>query len=85
MPHILFDFLSKWFSPIISFTSEEAWQLRHQDNSTSILSQTITEKDFTYSNSNLEKSFDELKRVRKSVTAALEIKETKNYWIKSSS
>ena len=72
--HILFDFLSKWFSPIISFTSEEAWQSRHQDNSTSILSQTITEKDFTYSNSNLEKSFDELKRVRKSVTAALEIK-----------
>ena len=72
--HILFDFLSKWFSPIISFTSEEAWQSRHQDNSTSILSQTITEKDFTYSNSNLEKTFDELKRVRKSVTAALEIK-----------
>ena len=72
--HILFDFLSKWFSPIISFTSEEAWQSRHQDNSTSILSQTITEKDFTYSNSNLENTFDELKRVRKSVTAALEIK-----------
>jgi len=72
--HILFDFLSKWFSPIISFTSEEAWQSRHQDNSTSILSQTISEKDFTYSYSNLEKSFDELKRVRKSVTAALEIK-----------
>ena len=72
--HILFDFLSKWFSPIISFTSEEAWQSRHQDNSTSILSQTITDKDFTYSYSNLEKSFDELKRVRKSVTAALEIK-----------
>ena len=72
--HILFDFLSKWFSPIISFTSEEAWQSRHQDNSTSILSQTITEKDFTYSYLDLEKSFDELKRVRKSVTAALEIK-----------
>ena len=72
--HILFDFLSKWFSPIISFTSEEAWQSRHKDNSTSILSQIITEKDFTYSYSNLEKSFDELKRVRKSVTAALEIK-----------
>ena len=72
--HILFDFLSKWFSPIISFTSEEAWQSRYQDNSTSILSQIITEKDFTYSYSNLEKSFDELKRVRKSVTAALEIK-----------
>ena len=72
--HILFDFLSKWFSPIISFTSEEAWQSRHQDNSTSILSQIITEKDFTYSYSNLEKTFDELKRVRKSVTAALEIK-----------
>ena len=72
--HILFDFLSKWFSPIISFTSEEAWQSRYQDNSTSILSQTITEKDFTYSYSNLEKSFEELKRVRKSVTAALEIK-----------
>ena len=72
--HILFDFLSKWFSPIISFTSEEAWQSRYQDNSTSILSQTITEKDFTYSYLDLEKSFDELKRVRKSVTAALEIK-----------
>ncbi|MDA8668640.1 isoleucine--tRNA ligase [Alphaproteobacteria bacterium] len=72
--HILFDFLSKWFAPIISFTSEEAWQSRHQNNSSSILSQIITEKDFVYSYSSLENTFSELKRVRKSVTAALEIK-----------
>jgi len=72
--HLLFDFLSKWFSPIISFTSEEAWQSRHQNNSSSILLQTITEKDFIYPYSNLENIFSELKRVRKSVTAALEIK-----------
>jgi isoleucyl-tRNA synthetase len=72
--HLLFDFLSKWFSPIISFTSEEAWQTRHQDNSSSILLQVITEKDFIYPYSNLENTFSELKRVRKSVTAALEIK-----------
>ena len=72
--HLLFDFLSKWFSPIISFTSEEAWQTRHQDNSSSILLQVITEKDFIYPYSNLENIFSELKRVRKSVTAALEIK-----------
>ena len=61
--HILFDFLSKWFSPIISFTSEEAWQSRYQDKSTSILSQTITEKDFTYSYSNLEKILMSLKEL----------------------
>jgi isoleucyl-tRNA synthetase len=72
--HYIFEFLIKWLSPIISFTAEEAWQTRHYSNSQSILRQVIKDTDFNYQNQNIEKSFNELKRVRKTITAALEIK-----------
>ena len=72
--HYIFEFLIKWLSPIISFTAEEAWQARQYSNTQSILRQVINEKDFNYQNQNIEKNFSELKRVRKTITAALEIK-----------
>ena len=72
--HLIFEFLIKWLSPIISFTAEEAWQIRQYSNSESILKQTIQENDFTFQNASLENKFNELKKVRKTITAALEIK-----------
>jgi len=72
--HYIFEFLIKWLSPIISFTAEEAWQARQYSNTQSILRQVINDKDFNYQNQNIEKNFSELKRVRKTITAALEIK-----------
>ncbi len=71
--NILFDFLTKWLSPVISFTAEEAWSLRKYNNHDSILTQTINPKDFIYEHT-LQDKFNELKRVRKSVTASLELK-----------
>ncbi len=72
--HIIFEFLTKWLSPIVSFTCEEAWNSRNYGDKESILLQNIKEEEFTYKDTSLEKVFDELKRVRKSVTSALELK-----------
>ncbi len=72
--HFIFEFLTKWLSPIISFTCEEAWNSRGYDNNESILLQNILEDEFTYKDPSLEKVFNELKGVRKSVTSALELK-----------
>ncbi len=71
--HILFEFLTKWLSPVISFTTEEAWLSRKYNNKNSILTETIKNNDFVYENA-LQDNFNELKRVRKSVTASLELK-----------
>ncbi len=72
--HVIFEFLTKWLSPIVSFTCEEAWNSRGYDNSESILLQNIKEEEFNYKDISLANVFDELKRVRKSVTSALELK-----------
>ena len=72
--HIIFEFLTKWLSPIVSFTCEEAWKSRSYSNEESILLQNVKDDEFTYKDISLEKVFEELKRVRKSVTSALELK-----------
>ena len=72
--HIVFEFLTKWLSPVISFTAEEAWLSRNYNNSQSILMQTIKDNDFIFKDDHLEEIFDELKRIRKCVTASLELK-----------
>ena len=72
--HTLFNFLTKWLSPIISFTAEEAWLARKYDNEDSILTQTIKDDDFSFEINGLDKTFNELKKIRKCVTAALELK-----------
>jgi isoleucyl-tRNA synthetase len=72
--HIVFEFLTKWLSPVISFTAEEAWLSRNYNNSESILMQTIKHNDFIFKDDHLEEMFNELKRIRKCVTASLELK-----------
>ncbi len=72
--HIIFEFLTKWLSPIVSFTCEEAWNSKNYGDKESILLQNIKEEEFTYKDTSLLGVFDELKRVRKSVTSALELK-----------
>ncbi len=72
--HIIFEFLTKWLSPIVSYTCEEAWNSKNYGDKESILLQNIKEEEFTYKDTSLLGVFDELKRVRKSVTSALELK-----------
>ncbi len=72
--NIIFEFLTKWLSPIVSFTCEEAWNSKNYGDKESILLQNIKEEEFTYKDTSLLGVFDELKRVRKSVTSALELK-----------
>ncbi len=72
--NVIFEFLTKWLSPIVTFTCEEAWSAREYGNNDSILLQNINNEDFKFKDISLETVFKELKRVRKSVTSALEIK-----------
>ena len=72
--HFIFEFLSKWFSPILSFTSEEAWKSRTYNNSESIHLQSLNDNDYIYHDAKLEEKWSEIKEIRKTVTAALELK-----------
>ncbi len=72
--NIIFEFLTKWLSPIVTFTCEEAWSAREYGDNDSILLQNINNEDFKFKDISLDTVFKELKRVRKSVTSALEIK-----------
>ena len=72
--HFIFEFLAKWFSPILSFTTEEAWGIRSYNNNTSIHLQTFNEDDYVYYDEKLESKWNDIKEIRKTVTSALEIK-----------
>tara|TARA_B110000261_G_scaffold98617_1_gene111389 strand:- start:600 stop:2105 length:1506 start_codon:yes stop_codon:yes gene_type:complete len=72
--HFIFEFLAKWFSPILSFTTEEAWELRLYNNNKSIHLQTFNEDDYAYYDEKLEKKWIDIREIRKAVTSALEIK-----------
>ena len=72
--HFIFEFLAKWFSPILSFTTEEAWEIRPYNNNKSIHLQTFKEDDYIFYDEKLEKKWSDIKEIRKTVTSALEIK-----------
>ena len=63
--HIIFEFLTKWLSPIVSFTCEEAWKSRSYNNEESILLQNVKDDEFTYKHISLEKDFEELREIRR--------------------
>ena len=72
--HYIFEFLAKWFSPILSFTTEEAWGSRLYNNNESIHLQAFNDSDYSDINLELETKWSFIKEIRKSVTSALEIK-----------
>lgn len=72
--HTLFEHLSRWLSPILPFTAEEAWQ--HKYPETSIHTQEFLSIPKEWLNDDLAQQWDILKDVRRVVTGALEVSRT---------
>jgi isoleucyl-tRNA synthetase len=68
----VFECVVKWLAPIIPFTTDEAWLLRHSG------SETVHVEDFAevpdeWRNDELGEKWEKVRRVRRAVTGALEI------------
>ena len=71
---LILDMLLKWFAPILSFTTEEIYQIINQGKNTSIHLQTFPNIPSKWKNESLFKKWDKLKLVRNVTNAAIEIK-----------
>ena len=70
---LLFDRLIRWLAPIIPFTAEEAWLLRHPGEDASVHLETFAEAPAEWQNDALAAKWEKVRRVRRVVTGALEI------------
>ncbi len=73
---ILFHRLTTWLAPILTFTMEEVWLCRFPGDDSSIHLQDMPETPADWLNEPLARKWEALRRVRRVVTAALEIQRT---------
>ncbi len=73
--HYLFNYLCLWFSPILSFTMEEAWQTRHPN--TTVFLEDMKAIPSQWHNEALAAQWDVLRNVRRVVTGAIELERNK--------
>ncbi len=71
---IILDILLKWFAPILSFTTEEIFQIINKDQSSSIHLQSFPKIPHKWEDKKLFEKWDNFKVVRKVVNAAIEVK-----------
>lgn len=69
----VFNRLVLWFAPILSFTSEEIWQSRFGTDATSVHRQVWPETPADWLNPELAEKWARIRKVRSTVTAALEL------------
>ncbi len=70
--NVLTNFLLKWFSPILAFTSEEAYQVIKNKNYKSIHLQDFPIIPSTWNNSEVKNKWIGIKKVKQVVNAAIE-------------
>jgi len=71
---LILDMLLKWFAPILSFTTEEIFQIVNKDKNSSIHLQDFPTIPPRWKNDKLDKKWEKFKNVRKVVNSAMEIK-----------
>jgi len=71
---IILDMLLKWFAPILSFTTEEIFQIINQEKNTSIHLQAFPKIPENWKNENLFQKWEKFKVIKKVVNAAIEVK-----------
>jgi len=71
---LILDMLLKWFAPILSFTTEEIFQIVNQGKNSSIHLQTFPEIPIKWKNEKLFEKWEKFKIIRRVVNAAMEIK-----------
>ena len=71
---LILDMLLKWFAPILSFTTEEIFQIINNGKNSSIHLQDFPKIPLKWKNEKLFTKWDKFKNVKKVVNAAMEIK-----------
>ena len=71
---LILDILLKWFAPILSFTTEEVFQILNQGKKTSIHLQTFPDVPSKWENEKLFQKWNKLQIVRNVANAAIEAK-----------
>tara|TARA_B100000029_G_C16940534_1_gene728619 strand:- start:105 stop:581 length:477 start_codon:yes stop_codon:yes gene_type:complete len=66
--------LLKWFAPILSFTTEEIFQIINQGQNSSIHLQVFPKIPSNWKNEKLFEKWEKFKTIRKVVNAAIEVK-----------
>jgi len=69
----LYNALITWFAPILSFTAEEAWLMRHPDFDDSVHLQTFPDIPAEWRDDALAEKWAHVRRLRRVVTGALEV------------
>ncbi|AGT09451.1 isoleucine--tRNA ligase [Paracoccus aminophilus] len=73
---ILFHRLTTWLAPILPFTMEDVWLSRFPGDDSSIHLQDFVATPHDWLNADLARKWDQVRRARRVVTAALELKRT---------
>ena len=71
---LVLDMLLKWFAPILSFTTEEIFQIINQGKNSSIHLDAFPNIPLKWENENLFQKWSKLKIIRNTANAAIEIK-----------
>ncbi len=71
---LILDILLKWFAPILSFTTEEVFQILNREKNTSIHLEAFPDVPPKWENAKLFQKWNELKKIRDVVNAAIEVK-----------
>lgn len=70
---ILFDCLTAWLAPVLVFTAEEAWLVRHPGEEESVHLRLFPELPERWRDDALAARFERLREIRRVITGALEI------------
>ncbi|CAI8193101.1 MAG: Isoleucine--tRNA ligase [Alphaproteobacteria bacterium] len=70
---IAFHCLTRWFAPVLCFTTEEVWQSRFGVSDDSVHLQQFVNMDAAWQDDALAAKWDNIRKVRRVVTGALEI------------
>jgi isoleucyl-tRNA synthetase len=71
---LILDMLLKWFAPILSFTTEEIYQIINKDKNLSVHLESFPQIPKNWMNERLYEKWEKFKIIRKVVNAAMEIK-----------
>ena len=69
----IFRHVTLWLAPLLCFTAEEAWLARYPSEDTSVHLEVFPEVPKSWRNDALAEEWEQIKRVRRVVTGALEI------------
>ena len=70
---VILNVLLKWFAPILSFTTEEIFQIINKDQNSSIHLQSFPKIPLKWKNEKLFEKWEKFKIIRKVVNAAIEV------------